>query len=382
MIMATATKNRTGLAATISREKLQEGLAAVTAAVPSKATLPVLGCVLIEASERGLRLTATDLDFTIETEIAADVEWSGSIHVAAKRLLAIAKELPPAPVRISVDDTEPKLLLDCGRSHYKLLGLPSEERVAVPRVEFNGESVRAGDLGQMVRRAAFAASREESRPILNGVLWQRRSDTVRLVATNGHRLALVERTTEPSLGGEGDYIIPPKALDQIARLFSEDDQLAIGLGDHHLALRSDRHCVTTRVIEGPYPNYRDVIPTEHAHAAIVDRTSLTSAVRRCIPVASTSTYRIGVTLGSGVVRLTTNTPDVGEFVDEVAARVEGTEFTFGINAQYLLDALAVIGTEEVLIETTKPENALVFRPQGEAADANSLFLIMPLRMLD
>jgi DNA polymerase-3 subunit beta len=375
------------LRATISREKLLEAVSAVTAAVPGKATLPVLGNILIEASSAGLKMTATDLDLMIETTVAADVEAEGSITICAKRLMAITKELPPAPVRLSLETSEehiPRLLLDCGRAHYRLLGIPAGEFPSPVEIQFSGESVKAGELSDIVRRVSFAASSEPSRPILNGVLWERRREFVRLVATNGHRLAFIERAIDPELGADGDYIVPVKALHQVVRLFSADDQLAIGISEagNHLALRSDRATVTTRLIEGPYPNYSNVIPSEASRRVIVDRIALVSALRRCIPVASTQTRRTVVTISGGMVRLAVQEPDVGEFTDEVAARIDGPELSFGVSCEYMLEVLGACGGDEVLMSIDAPDKAITFIPQDEAKGTKSLFLVMPLRLLD
>ncbi len=380
----------TGLQATVSREKLQEGLAMVAAAVPGKTTLPVLANVRIDATDRGLRFTASDLDLTIETEIVADVERSGSITAPAKKLLAIVKELSPAPVRLGTCDTlsASQILIDCGRAHYKLLGVPTDEFPSLVPIDFHGESLRAGELSEVIRRVSFAASTEQSRPILNGVLWQRKRTTTRLVATNGHRLAYVERTIDPELGAEGEYIVPPKALQQVAKLFPHDDRIAIGMSEtgSHLAFRSDTTCVTTRIIEGPYPNYREVIPTTATYRALTDCAALMSALRRCLPIASTEAHRLVVTFDAGMIRLAVHTPDVGECTDEVPARIqaEGDDapFTFGVNGQYLLELLSAVGTEQVMLQGTAPERAIVLRPQDEELNQSSLFLIMPLRLLD
>lgn len=384
---AATPKHEVAMQLTISREKLIEALSAVTAAVPGKTTLPVLANILIEATPTGVTMTATDLDLTIQTTVVADVETPGAITIPAKRLLAIAKELPPAPVRISMTvgaRTGLRFLLDCGRAHYRLLGIPADEFPSLPTVEFAGESVQAGELSDVVRRVSFAASTEESRPILNGVLWSRTREAVRLVATNGHRLAFVERAIDPELGADGEYIVPTKSLAQIPRLFSSDDRLAIGVSEsgNHIALRSDTTCVMTRLIAGPYPSYRSVIPSKSSRRVIVDRLALVSAVRRCMPVVSTATYRLAITLSGGTIKLSVTTPDVGEFTDEVAARIDGPELSFGVNAQYLLEVLGACGTDEVLISADTPERAVTFTPQGEPAGQSALFLVMPLRLVD
>ena len=202
---------------TIAREKLQEGLNAVAASIPAKTTLPVLANILVETTERGIRLSGTDLDIAVSTEVAADVEAPGAITIPAKKLTEIARELPPSPVKVAAAG-EQRVTLECGRSRFKLLGLPRDEFPTFPTVRFNESwRVRSGDLQKLISHTAFAVSTEESRPILNGVLWELRPDLMRMVATNGHRLSKMELPVT-STGGEGgrapsnDLIVPPKAL--------------------------------------------------------------------------------------------------------------------------------------------------------------------------
>ena len=157
---------------TISREKLQEGLAAVAASIPAKTTLPVLANILVETTDKGIRLSGTDLDIAVSTEVAADVEATGAITIPAKKLTEIARELPPSPVKIAAAG-EQRVTLDCGRSHFKILGLPRDEFPSFPTVRFNESwRIRSGDLQKLISHTSFAVSTEESRPILNGVLWE------------------------------------------------------------------------------------------------------------------------------------------------------------------------------------------------------------------
>jgi DNA polymerase-3 subunit beta len=174
---------------TISREKLLEGLQAVASAVPAKTTLPVLANLMVETTDRGIRLSATDLDIAVSTEISADVETAGAITIPARKLSEIVRELPPASVKISASG-EQKVTIECGRSKFKLLGLPRDEFPTFPSVRFNDSwRIKSGDLQNLIQHTSFAVSTEESRPILNGVLWELRDDKMRMVATNGHRLA-------------------------------------------------------------------------------------------------------------------------------------------------------------------------------------------------
>src|SRR5918993_376401 len=183
---------------TISREKLQEGLAAVGPSIPNKTTLPVLANILLETTERGIRLSGTDLDIAVSTEVAADVETPGAMTIPAKKLTEIARELPPSPVKIGAAG-EQRVTLECGRSRFKLLGLPRDEFPTFPSVRFNESwRVKSGELQKLIAHTSFAVSTEESRPILNGVLWELRDTFMRMVATNCHRLAKMELAVEGS----------------------------------------------------------------------------------------------------------------------------------------------------------------------------------------
>ena len=367
---------------TISREKLQEGLAAVTPTTPPKTTLPVLANILVETTERGIRLSGTDLDIAVTTEVAADVEMQGAITIPAKKLSEIAKELPPAPVRIATTG-EQRITIDCGRSHFKLLGLPKDEFPNFPTVKFDASwRIRSGDLQKLISHTAFAVSNEESRPILNGVLWELRPDNMRMVATNGHRLSKMDVPISSAGAPSADMIVPPKALDQIRRLFPQDEELEIARGDNHLGFRSPFTAVYTRLIEGPYPNYDQVIPRDNNRIAIADRQSLIGALRRMSVIASDQTHRIRLSFNSGLLRFSVQTPDLGEATDEMAIRYNGDPLDIGFNATYLLEILRYIPTDEVKLTFRAPERAATLEPEGWNEPGAYLCLVMPLRLLD
>src|SRR3954471_11141889 len=367
---------------TISREKLQEGLAAVTPTTPPKTTLPVLANILVETTDRGIRLSGTDLDIAVTTEVAADVETQGAITIPAKKLSEIAKELAPSPVRIATSG-EQRVTIDCGRSHFKLLGLPRDEFPNFPTVKFDSSwRIKSGDLQKLIQHTAFAVSNEESRPILNGVLWELRTDHMRMVATNGHRLAKMEIPITSAGAPSSDLIVPPKALDQIRRLFPADEELEIARGDNHLGFRSPFTAVFTRLIEGPYPNYDQVIPKDNDRVAIADKIALTSALKRMSVIASDQTHRIRLSFNAGMLRFSVQTPDLGEATDELAVRFTGDQLDIGFNASYLLEILRYIPTEEVKLTFKAPERAATVEPEGWNDPASYLCLVMPLRLVD
>ena len=367
---------------TISREKLQEGLNAVTASIPGKTTLPVLANILVETTDRGIKLSGTDLDIAVSTEVAADVEMSGAVTIPAKKLSEIARELPPAPVRIAAIG-EQRITLECGRSRFKLLGLPRDEFPTFPAVKFDESwRIRSGDLQKLISHTAFAVSTEESRPILNGVLWELRPDRMSMVATNGHRLAKMDVSIAADSAPSNDLIVPPKALEQVRRLFPAEEELEIGRGENHIGFKSPFTVVYTRLIEGPYPNYEQVIPKDNDRIAIADKAALVSALKRMSVVASDQTHRIRLSFNAGMLKFSVQTPDLGEAQDELPIRFSGDQLDIGFNATYLLEILRYIPTDDVRITLKAPERAATLEPEGWSDPSSYLCLVMPLRLVD
>jgi len=367
---------------TITRDKLQEGLVAVAASVPSKTTLPVLANLLVEASKDGLKLSGTDLDIAVSTTIPASVDQEGATTLPARKLVEIAKELPNAAIRVT-SSGEQRVQIECGKSKFKLLGLARDEFPAFPTVKFEGGwKVQAKDLQKLIGHVAFAASTEESRPILNGVLWELRTDRMRMVATNGHRLARMDVPASATGGSQADLIVPPKALDQIRRLFGGDEEIEIGKSENHLGFRSTTTQVYTRLIEGPYPNYEQVIPRENDKSLTADKAALAAALRRMSIVASDQTHRIRMAFGNGACKFSVQTPDLGEAQEEIAVAYEGDGLEIGFNAAYLLEILKYMPTDEVRMTFKAPERAATCEPVGWDDPASYLTLVMPLRLVD
>jgi len=365
---------------TITREKLHEGLGAVAASVPSKTTLPVLSNILVEATKDGLRLSGTDLDIAVSTIIPAQVDQEGATTLPARKLVEIVRELPSAAIRFT-GSGEQRVQIECGRSRFKLLGLSRDEFPAFPAVKFDGAwKVAAKELQKLIGHVAFAASVEESRPILNGVLWELRSDRMRMVATNGHRLARMDVPLKGS--SQADLIVPPKALEQIRRLYKPDEEIEIARSDNHLGFRSAGTQVYTRLIEGPYPNYEQVIPRENDKIMTADKAALAAALRRMSIVASDQTHRIRMAFANGTCKLSVTTPDLGEAQEEMTVAYEGDPLEIGFNAAYVLEVLKYMPTDEVRMSFKAPERAATCEPVGWDDPASYLSLVMPLRLLD
>ena len=367
---------------TITRQNLHQGLAAVSASIPTKTTLPVLSNILIQAQEGGIWMSGTDLDVGVRIRVPAEVTVPGSLTAPGKKLQEIAKELPDQPVRVSARGDQ--LELRCGRSAFKLNGLPSEEFPSLPSIRFEeGWSVTGRDLQRLIHHTSFAVSSEESRPILNGVLWEFRDGRMRMVATNGHRLARMAVPAGSTTAASADFIVPPAALQQVQRLFKTDDALDVARDGNHLGFRSQGTEVFTRLIEGTYPNYEQVIPKDNDKWAVVQKSLFESAVRRMAIVASDQTHRIRLVFKKDSVHLNVLTPDLGEGEDEMELQYEGEELEIGFNANYLLEVLRYMPTEEVKLTFKAPERATTVEPVTTGdEELDYLCLVMPLRLLD
>jgi DNA polymerase-3 subunit beta len=246
----------------------------------------------------------------------------------------------------------------------------------------DGWRIKSAELQKLIGHTSFAVSTEESRPILNGVLWELRPDRMRMVATNGHRLAKMDVPVTSGASGSSDLIVPPKALDQVRRLFPAEEDLEIARGENHLGFRSPLTSVFTRLIEGPYPPYEQVIPRDNDRVAIVDKASLTGALRRMAIVASDQTHRIRMSLNAGMIKFSVQTPDLGEAQDEVPVRYTGDQLDIGFNASYLLEVLRYMPTDDVKLTFKAPERAATIEPEAWDDPAQYLCLVMPLRLVD
>jgi DNA polymerase-3 subunit beta len=368
---------------TVTRQNLQTGLAAVSASIPTKTTLPVLSNILLDAGEDGVWMSGTDLDVAVRIRIPADVAEFGTLTGPGKKLQEIARELADQPVEISTVGDQ--IELHCGRSRFKLIGLPSEEFPTLPHVDFEeGWSTGGRDLFSLIQHTVFAVSTEESRPILNGVLWELRDGEMRMVATNGHRLARMAIPAGPSEQTTSELIVPPSALHQVQRLFKEAEEVQVARSGNHLGFRAASTEVYTRLIEGTYPNYEQVIPKDNDKIAVVHKKALESAVRRMAVVASDQTHRIKMRFEGDRVLLSVLTPDLGEGHDELELSYDGEDIEIGFNANYLLEVLRYMPTEEARLTFKAPERAATIEPfaSEEGAAPDYLCLVMPLRLLD
>ncbi len=362
------------------KESLSRTLQSVVSAVPPKSTLPILSNFLIEASEGKLRLTCTDLDVSVCTETPSSVAATGRVTVPARRFAEIVRELPPDDIKVGSDEL--KLTLDCAIGQFTLMGMDPEEFPKLPEVEEGAKlTVPGPEFARAIRSTLYAVSTDETRPVLNGVLLELREGALRLVATDGHRLARFT-LRDPGLRGakKADAIVPPKPLNLIQKIVGDTGApLEMMLARNYAIFTVGETTIYSRLLEGPFPNYEQVIPRDNPKRAVVARVGLVSALRRVSILADSLTHQVRAGLRKNRLDLQVQTNDVGEGAEAVPCEYVGDDLDIGFNAAYLSDALRNMEAENVVLALDKPTTAAVVMPAGDGPE-ESLALVMPLRL--
>lgn len=360
----------------VDRDAFLRGLQMVHNIVEPRQTLPVLANVLVETEGESVRVTATDLEVGARVTLPAKVAKEGRITLPARKLSEIVKELPDAPLSLRVQDNA-WCALRCGGVSYKLVGLTPEDFPAVaPGDGMRGITLEGKLLRDMLAQTSFAMSHDESRYALNGVLLSIQEKEIRVVATDGHRLALASRAL-PGGATAMSGIVPRKAVQEVARIVGAGEDVEIAIGDNQFVLRMPNFLLMARLIEGSFPNYEQVVPRAHPHRIVLSRAMLTAALRRVSVLSEERTRPVKFTLAPGALKLSAYHPDFGEAEESVDVEFTGEEVTIGFNSRYVLDALGAQSGEQVVLEV---KDALSPGVVKSLEDDGSLCVIMPMRI--
>jgi DNA polymerase-3 subunit beta len=371
----------------VAQTELLQALHLISSAVPSRTTLPVLSNILVEAGDGALQLTATDLDLSVSTKATADVKSDGSLTVPAKKLFELVRKLPKEELKLEAKDLTLNVVSKTGR--FKFLCIRPEEFPARPSVAPDIHlTVDAKSFERLVRRTVYAVSTDETRPALNGALFQMGEGEIRLVATDGHRLAkaTLKHPAATKGGLKGDVILPLKALNHLARLLPEaGDNVTVELSKTHARFILGNTTLTTKLIEGPFPNYEQVLPKNNNKHLNVNRDALSAALDRVSVFSDSLTKQVKFSISKNRLRLVVQTPDQGEATEDLDVKYDADDLDIGYNAVYLLDILRTMDAEDVLMQLNTPVTAglLVPAPSGESkapAVESLLCLVMPLRL--
>jgi DNA polymerase-3 subunit beta len=365
---------------TIAKDQIIAGLQAVQNVVSTRTTLPILSNVLLRAADGKVEFTATDLDVTVACSVEAKVAKPGATTVPVKKLFGIVRELNGGEIEIETDEKNVTSIRS-GSSYFKIHGLAAEEFPPLPKfkddkkVGLQQETVRA-----MLKKTSFAVSTDESRYVLNGIFISLKDGKMTLVATDGRRLALVDEEVEISEKSAGEFIVPAKAINELNRLLQDKGEVELKFGENQasFALKDDKGfsvLLITKLIEGNYPNYRQVIPGEAKERIPINREELLQALRRAEIMTSEKANSVKMTFGKNQLAITANSPEVGEARETLAVNYKGKEMAIAFNPRYLIDPLAALSEDEVFIELIDELSPGVLKINGPF-----LYVVMPMRL--
>ena len=369
----------------INRDHFSNGLAQVLNVVGSKATMPILSNVLIEADKDFITLTTTNLDLGIRCKIKAEVKESGAVTLPVKRLATIVRELPNIDVTFDGSPNH-QVKLTSGGSNFRIMGIGKEEFPPLP--EFGDEksfTLEQAELTAMVKSVSYAQSSDETRYILNGVYFSFKDGKLSLVATDGRRLALTSKDIEVPAANAGSIILPAKTVNELVRMLDKGEKLKISFNERRASFQIntdkdssgliDSIYLYSKVVEGNYPNYNQVIPKETHQRIKLERELFLQCVHRAALVCSEKSNSVKVKLSSNLLEITAQSPDFGEAHESMAIAYSGPELQVAFNAQLVMEPLRALNKDEVFFEVKDEVSPGVFKTLE-----SFICVIMPVRL--
>jgi len=359
-----------------TKDILLKGIQNVQTAISTKSSLPILSNILIEAVEDGVVLTTTNLDIGITSTIPVKPSMMGAITIPAKKFSDIIKELPDGET-ISISVKKNNLVnIDCEKNAFKIMGLPKEEFPQLPEFkEKESITLEQKKLKQMLTMTEFAISHDETRYVLNGILFTIRPTYIRLVATDGRRLAMIEDKMQLPKTLERKFIVPAKAVAELDKLLGDQGDIKVFFGDNQIFFDAGSTRLVSRLIEGEFPNYEQVIPKEVKDKLAVSKERFLSAIKRVALFTNPDSMAVKIDLTRDRVVVSKSTPYLGEARVEVEAEYKGKDLSVGFNPDYLIDLLKNIDQEKIDFELADAEKPGVIRI-GEGY----VYVVLPMQL--
>lgn len=364
---------------TTKRDELVAKLSIVSRAVSTRAATQALSGVLLTAAEGRVTLSATDLDLGLETALDAQVEAEGSVLLPGRLLAEVARSLPDASVEVETRESEHDVEIRSGSSSFHLRVLPAEDFPKLPVAEGEpGLKIPAAALEASIDLVARAASRDDMRPVLTGVYVAGAGAEMTMVATDSYRLAVKRTELEGELGGEIDANIPARALRELSRILASEgaEEAAISLLTNQAVFRAGTITLTTRLIEGQFPNFRQLLPESYEHDVRLPRSEFLDVTRRISQLAQRNAP-LRLSFAPGELTVAAETPDVGDAHETMPAAFEGEPLEIGFNPEFLKEGIESVEGEEVLLRLISPLRPGLLQPvEGE----DFRYLVMPIRL--
>jgi DNA polymerase III subunit beta len=363
---------------TVSKDEILAKLSTIQNIVEKRNTMPILSHFLLDAGKHGSFITATDLDTALKEPLQINVEKEGKICIPARKMFEIVREIEGELTCESVD--EQWLKLKAGASNFRLACLSSKEFPAWPGMEDMEEiQIKAGILSEVIEKTVYAAGESDTRYTLNGLLFHMAPGvTFTAVGTDGHRLALIMKTLEGDIKEERKVIIPRKAAAELRKLLDRaETKVKVTLCKNHVLFTVGDIQFLTRLIEGTYPNYDQVIPSSNDKKIVVDREAFAKTTRRVAIMSRERSNAVKMDLSDDLITITSSNPDLGEARDEIAVSYRGESMSLGFNARYLLDVLEAMASEKIVLELQAPLSPVLLK---EEKNEHYRCVIMPMRI--
>ena len=371
----------------IDKRDFLKGLGLMQSVAGRRTTLPILSHILLEWEKDSLCLTGTDLETGIREELTARIHQGGKASVSARKLFEIVKELPEETIHIKKKENQ-WITIQCGKSIFNLAGLDPEEFPSLPNYSDESFSeVSTPLVKEMIEKTVFAASNEESRYHLNGILISQSKkgerEILRMVATDGHRLSLLDRESQMIRGIEKGIIIPKKGVLEIKKIIGDRDgaeEIKVYFDQTHGFFKMGKSLMVIRLIDGEFPEYEQVIPKGNDKRVIIEKEKMYASLRRVSTMASERVEGIKFSVKKNFIELSCYHQDFGDAKEEVEVSYEGPSLEIGFNARYLMEALSVMDMETVIMELKDEGSPGILKPQSVTEPSNQLCIIMPMRI--
>jgi DNA polymerase-3 subunit beta len=364
---------------TTKREDLVSKLSIVSRAVSTRAATQALSGVLLNAADGRVTLAATDLDLGLETSLAAEVASEGSVLLPGRLFAEVARSLADPTVEIETREAERDVEIRSGSSSFHLRVLAAEDFPRLPQPSPESSlKIAAGALADAIELVARAASRDDMRPVLTGVYVTGSGSEMTMVATDSYRLAVKRTELEADLGGEIEANIPARALRELARILASEgiEQVGISLLSNQAVFEAGTIVLTTRLIDGQFPNFRQLLPESYEHDVRLPRTDLLEVARRVSQLAQRNAP-LRLSFAPGELTVAAETPDVGDAVETMPAAFEGEPLEIGFNPEFLKEGIESVAGEEILVRLISPLRPGLLQPvEGE----DFRYLVMPIRL--
>jgi len=362
----------------ILREEILPALQIVNGVVERRQTLPILSNLLLVASKDAVTLTATDMEVELVVAINKSLESSGEVTMPARKLLDICRALPEQ-AKLNVDASGDRVLLKSGKSRFTLSTLPAKEYPLVDSIDTIAEfKISQSNLKTLLDKTAFAMAQQDVRYYLNGLLLELDKGRLRAVATDGHRLALSDTEIDYQPEETLQIIVPRKGVTELSRILEDnDEQISVAISSNHIKIDLGELCLTSKLIDGKFPDYNRVIPAESNAPIIADKELLRQSLTRA-SILSNEKYRgVRIILEQNKLRALAHNPEQEEAEEEIEVDYSGSEMEIGFNVSYLLDALGIIKTDQVKLTISDPNSSCLIL---SVDNSENKLVVMPMRL--